>query len=422
MALFQGFNVKIPPYHQGSLCPQRRYCGLFILYVEENPLCSGGNSGNLPRNNPTTLHRLKVSTELLVIHGGSVVMAGNGNWVGSGSMDQITVVRIGDTHIAGEELHVEGKVKGGVPEYQNMEYSMPTEDEGVAVEEEEEDSVYVIEYSNPEEEGESYQFTMSVDRSLPTKRQIVKDPLVREDSRARVPSRPKRLSQSMKLLAEEGVKQEQVVSNKSVLELGEDYRNVMEINSGSGKRQLVCSLCPPGRFFKRPSGLAVHLRHLHQLDGKKTYYCTSCKQTLRSQIKMDAHTRRHANQNAVFTCFLCLGETENKSGNTGYQGSKWGLRKHMEKEHPGIIPPCHICHKNFKTVPSYLADQFRHVGVSPYYCAKCQIYEMTERGLSVHIKNHNKKQENKHAMGNNQLLTPPVFINADNSATDDSDF
>ncbi|XP_047423640.1 uncharacterized protein LOC124995384 isoform X2 [Mugil cephalus] len=238
MALFQGFNVKIPPYHQGSLCPQRRYCGLFILYVEENPLCSGGNSGNLPRNNPTTLHRLKVSTELLVIHGGSVVMAGNGNWVGSGSMDQITVVRIGDTHIAGEELHVEGKVKGGVPEYQNMEYSMPTEDEGVAVEEEEEDSVYVIEYSNPEEEGESYQFTMSVDRSLPTKRQIVKDPLVREDSRARVPSRPKRLSQSMKLLAEEGVKQEQVVSNKSVLELGEDYRNVMEINSGSVAVQL----------------------------------------------------------------------------------------------------------------------------------------------------------------------------------------
>lgn len=353
-----------------------------------------------------------------MVHVRAVVMAGSGNWVDSGSMDQITVVRIDDTHIAGEESHAEGKMKGAVSECYNVEYLIPTQDETMAVEEEEEDSVYVIEYSNPEEEGESYQFTMSVDRSLP----IVKHP-VRENSIAPVPSRLKRPSQRRRLLAEEEVKLEQVMSNKSVLLLGEDYSDVLEMNSGSGKQQLVCALCPPpGRFFKRPSGLAVHLRQLHQLEGKKTFFCTSCKQTLRTQIEMDAHTKRHANQDAVFTCFLCSAETENKVENTGYQGSKWGLRKHMEKEHPGVIPPCHICNKTFKTVPSYLADQFRHVGVSPYYCAKCQIYEMTERGLSVHIKNHNKKKQSKHPMGNNQLLTSPVFTNTDNSATDDSDF
>lgn len=342
-------------------------------------------------------------------------------------MDQITVVRIDDTHIAEEQSHVGGKLKDDAVDYYEVEYSMPAEEEVVA--EEEEDGVYVIEYSNPEEEGESYQFTMSVDRSLPAKKQVVIHPAARENaaapspvtSKPSRPSRPRQEVRKRKMVREEEVKEEEIVSNKSVLELGEDYNDMM----GSGKSQLVCSLCPPpGKFFKRASGLAVHLKQMHLMEGKKTFFCTSCNQTVRTQIELDAHTRRHANQDAVFTCLLCPAETENKpdaAEKTGFKGSKWGLRRHLEKEHPGIIPRCDICNKGFKSLVSYLADQFRHVGVSPFYCAKCQIYEMTERGLSVHIKNHDKKKK-KQEPAENHLQTLGVSASAENSATDDSDF
>ncbi|XP_023150637.2 zinc finger protein 878 [Amphiprion ocellaris] len=345
----------------------------------------------------------------------SSVMAGNGNWEAAGSMDQITVVRIDDTHIAGEQSHMGGKARSNVTEYYEMEYSLPAEEEVV---EEEEEGVYVIEYSNPEEEGESYQFTVSVDRSLPAKKPVVKRPVVRERSADPPPSRlmRPRLEQKRKL---EEARREELVSNKSVLELGEDYSDVMN----SGQRQLVCTMCPPpGKTFKRASGLAVHLKQTHHMEGKKTFFCTSCQQSVRTQVELDAHTRRHANQDAVFTCHVCPA-----GGLEAFSGSRWGLRKHLEKEHPGVVPRCHVCSKGFKTLASYLADQFRHVGVSPYYCAKCQIYEMTERGLSVHVKNHNKKkkreqQQQQQQDGHEPPPEPTGILAADNSATDDSDF
>ncbi|XP_039908464.1 zinc finger protein 615-like isoform X1 [Simochromis diagramma] len=351
----------------------------------------------------------------------SSVMAGNKNWDGAGGMDQITVVRIDDTHIAEEESHVDGKV------FYEVECSLPAEDEVVG--EDDDDGVYVIEYSNPEEEGESYQFTMSVDRSLPAKEPIVKTPVVSENPGALLPSRPARLrpqvSQKRRLVTEEEeIKSEEfTVSNKSVLALGEDYSDVMEMNSGSGKK-LVCTMCPPpGKLFKRASGLAVHLKQMHHMEGKKTFFCNSCQQSLRTQIELDAHTRRHANQDAVFVCRLCAAEEEaGTEEKKGFKGSRWGLKKHLEKEHPGVIPRCDICNKGFKTLVSYLADQFRHVGVSPYYCAKCQIYEMTERGLSVHIRNHNKKKMTEQKANESRLQTFEVSAGADNSATDDSDF
>ncbi|XP_034427643.1 zinc finger protein Gfi-1b [Hippoglossus hippoglossus] len=352
----------------------------------------------------------------------SSVVAGNRNWDGSGGMDQINVVRIDDTHIAEEPSDVGGKVKGEAADYYEVEYSIPAEEE--AEEEEEEDSVYVIEYSNPEEEGDSYQFTMSVDRSLSAKRPV-KHPVVKENataplamtSKTRLSSRPRQMvNQKRKMRTEEEVKEEGAVSSKSALELGEDDSDVRE----SGKEQLVCTLCPPPkRLFKRASGLAIHLKQMHLMEGRKKFFCMSCKQTVRSQVDFDAHTRRHANQDAVFTCTLCSEATENKTGSetTGYKGSRLGLKRHLEKEHPGAIPRCNICNRGFKTIMTYLADQFRHVGVSPFHCAQCQIYEMTERGLSVHIRNHQKKKQQQQPRP-----TLEDFTNTDNSATDDSDF
>ncbi|XP_028288183.1 telomere zinc finger-associated protein [Parambassis ranga] len=347
-------------------------------------------------------NRITTSSEAAGKSTSSSLIPGNGNLNNAGGMEQVTVVRIGDVHVKEEESDVQEKVKEDT--YYEMEYSVPTEDEVVV--EGEDDGVYVIEYSNPEEEGESYQFTMSV----PAKDGIVKRPVIRTNARPPATSRVKHeASQEGSLGAEV---EEEMVSNKSVLELGEDYSDVMEMNSGDG--QLRCPMCPPpSRVFKRASGLAVHLKQLHRLEGKKTFFCTYCSQTVRTQIELDAHTKRHANQEAVFTCSLCSAET-------AYKGSKQGLKKHLAQEHPGVIPRCDICNKNFKTIMAYLADQFRHVGVSPYYCAKCQIYEMTMRGLSVHIKNHNKKTKKQQEAAGGRA--PAGGVPADNSATDDSDF
>ncbi|KAM6908337.1 uncharacterized protein PEZ65_016625 isoform 1-T2 [Lycodopsis pacificus] len=350
----------------------------------------------------------------------SSVRPGNGSWGAAGGMDQITVVRIDDTHIA-EERSLKATAAAACYE---VEYSMPTEDE--EEEEEEEDGVYVIEYSNPEEEGEGYQFTMSVDRSLPA----LKRPAVSENATAPPlplpPSPLAKLSQrpkhKRKPTAEEEARrrrrkqQQHFVSNKCVLELGEVYQDAMGMSLDSG--QLVCTLCPPpGRSFKRASGLAVHLKHMHLQEGNKKFFCTTCKQPVRTQIELDAHTKRHANQGAVFSCLLCP-ET------AGYRGPRKGLRRHLEQEHPGVIPRCHVCNKGFSSLVSYLADQFRHVGVSPYFCARCQIYEMTERGLSVHIRNHDKKKKELQQQEESSGNLPLTFggANADNSATDDSDF
>lgn len=341
---------------------------------------------------------IQMSSEPLAVGGGAVrkgsshsAVSENGNLDSAGGVDQIAVVRIGEAHIA------EGKTKDGATEYYEVvEYSVLPQEEVVF--EEEEDDVFVIEYSNPEEEGESYKFTMSMDRSLPAKQPTVRHPVVM--------SRRPRHEARRKLTSEVEVKQTEVLSNKSVLELGETYSDVMEGNKAADK-QLVCSLCPPpGRFFKRGSGLAVHLKQVHQMSEKKMHFCRSCQQTVRSQLQLDTHTRRHAKQEAVFTCSLCSADKQE-----GFRGSKWGLRVHLSKEHPGVVPHCHICNKSFRTLTSYLSDQFRHVGTTPYYCAKCQIFEMTERGLSIHMRNHNRKK----------TPTQLQMAAVDNAATDESD-
>ncbi|XP_060949995.1 zinc finger and BTB domain-containing protein 24 [Limanda limanda] len=364
----------------------------------------------------------EMSSERPLVGGGA---AGNAtpSSVVAGGMDQINVVRIDDTHIAEEPSDLGAKVKGEAADYYEVEYSIPEEEEEEEEEEAEEDSVYVIEYSNPEEERDSYQFTMSVDRSLSAQRPV-KHPVVKGNatadsamtSRTQWSSRPRqRVNQKRKRRAEEEEEEEGAVSNKSALELREDASDV----GGAGRKQLVCTLCPPPkRLFKTASGLAIHLRETHRVERKKKFSCTSCKRAVHSRTELDAHTRRHAKQGAVYTCSLCPEATDTEPGaeTPGFKGTRSGLKRHLEEEHPGAIPRCNICDRRFKTILSYLDDQFRHVGVSPFHCAQCQIYEMTERGLSAHISNHHKKQQ--------QPPRPTLedVTNTDNSVTDDSDF
>ncbi|XP_029979082.1 uncharacterized protein LOC115411218 isoform X2 [Sphaeramia orbicularis] len=388
-------SPEVEPFYMGAMDTLCDKCGALRFPNEAQSCC--------------------LSSEQLLVRGGAG--AGNGNWDATSGMDQITVVRIDDTHITGEQVN-----PGGTVCYE-MECTMPTE-EVVAEDDEEEDNVFVIEYSNPEEEGESYQFTMSVDRSVPAKKPIVKHPVVREHTREPLPVMQKPRTQvrrKPKVQEEEEEQEEQqevkFERKRRMLECEEANSSVREVNKS--ERTLKCPLCPsPGKFFRRASGLAVHLKHMHHKEGNKTFFCITCKQTVRSQVELDAHTRRHAIKEAVFTCLLCTTEGGEKKA-AGYRGTRLSLKSHLKTEHPGIIPRCDICNRGFKTLDTYLADQFRHVGVSPYYCAECKIYEMTERGLALHMKNDEKKKKKMQQpkSGEKQLQ-----MCGDNSATDDSDF
>ncbi|XP_056155771.1 zinc finger protein 567 [Lampris incognitus] len=190
---------------------------------------------------------------------------------------------------------------------------------------------------------------------------------------------------------------------------------------GDGKR-LVCNLCPPpGKLFKKMAGLSVHLKLIHYKERKKDYFCGMCRKLCRNQLDLDAHTRRHANQMAVYQCSLCPFKSTDKliSGLSG----RYVMKKHLESEHSGIIPSCQICNRNFKNLTSYLSDQFRHVGISPFYCPKCKIYEMTERGLVVHLRNDKLKNRREGAGEDEEEMEEQEehASRAENSATDDSD-
>ncbi|XP_029934620.1 zinc finger protein 771 [Myripristis murdjan] len=417
------------------------------------------SSGFLPNADsvPTIYTREKTvtveSSEHLVGTGGSAAnrpssshTSESRHWENFGGMDQITVVRIDDSHIAGLQTQLGEKGRdeavGVGVDYYEVEYSMPVEEESATcltageslkdMEEEEEEGVYVIEYSNPEEEGESYQFTMSVDRQLPTKQQV--KPVTSGES---VPPRPSaQQSRSKEETQQRRSRRTEAGSfscsvcgaafktNESLLQHAAEHDSATENHTNPNKSELVCNLCPPpGKRFKKMSGFAVHLKIMHYKEGKKNFFCTKCNKAVRSQVDLDTHTRRHANQEAAFKCTLCAASTE--TGQQGFTGTKWGLRKHLETEHPGVIPRCDICDKGFKSMASYLSDQFRHVGVSPFYCPMCKIYEMTERGLLVHLRNHSRKKERKeHEAAQSGQSHPPsasLDSGAENSATDESD-
>ncbi|XP_071402170.1 zinc finger protein 449 [Centroberyx affinis] len=393
----------------------------FSVESAERPVGRGGTAGTRPSSSATVENR---------------------NWDSLGGMDQITVVRIDDSHIAGlqAQLGEKGKDEGAGVSCYEVEYSMPMEEEremctATEIDEEEEEGVYVIEYSNPEEEGESYQFKMSVDKQLPTKQQM-KRPVSGEHFRTPLDQRTGSKDERKQ---RKNLNRKKEAASFSCSLCGAVFHSSESLSQHEAehsddtdpkKASLVCTLCPPpGRRFKKMSGFAVHLKLMHYKEGRKNFFCTMCKKPVRSQFDLDAHTRRHANQEAVFECVLCRlappGDSE--TGRQGYRGTKWGLRKHLEAEHPGVIPRCDICDKSFKTVPSYLSDQFRHVGVSPFYCSKCKIYEMTERGLLVHLRNHNLKEEKQKGEweaerpGGNAPLSESLASSAENSATDDSD-
>ncbi|XP_053268024.1 uncharacterized protein LOC128425457 isoform X1 [Pleuronectes platessa] len=244
----------------------------------------------------------KMSSEPPLVGGGaagkatsSSVVAGDRKWDGGGGMDQINVVRIDDTHIAEEPSDLGGKVKGEAVDYYEVEYSIPEGDEEAEEEAEEEDSLYVIEYSNPEEEGDSYQFTMSVDRSLSDKRPV-KHPVVKENATA--PSAMTSRTQGSSRQTANQKRKRRTEEEEGAIR-GRGALRGRQRCEGVGERTAAVPAA------QKTSVLAIHLKQMHQMEGRWKFFCTSCKQAVPSQTELDAHRRRHTNEDVVFSCSLC---------------------------------------------------------------------------------------------------------------------
>lgn len=386
-------------------------------------------------------------------------MVENGVWESSGGTDQFTVVQIDDSHIAGLQAAREESAAQEVAddECYEIEYSLPAEEDGreyVDAEimggslkemEEEEEGVYVIEYSNPEEEGESYRFKLAIDKQLPTKEQSKQLP-ARE--KVKLPSVKKRVEHTPASKrfkwnpngspAEEGIREMResngekgkvdfccslcgatFQSNNSLFQHEAEHCSAVANDADQQKMPLVCRLCPPpGKRFKKACGMTIHM-HLMHYTGRfkpshkiKDYFCTTCQKHCRNQLVYDAHTRRHAKQLIVYRCGLCPLKFE----------SKIEFKKHLLTDHPGVTPRCDICDKNFKNITWYLHDQFRHYGVTPYYCPKCKTYDVTERGLKKHVENHSRGE--KMTQLDREATAAQVGENGwppESSETDDSD-
>ncbi|CAL8402004.1 unnamed protein product [Gadus morhua 'NCC'] len=315
----------------------------------------------------------------------------NGTWDPFG-MDQVTMIRIEGTH---PEWCQEVRGDGVDHDTDRLEasYALPSEDQGThfmgegmtvgdSMEELEEP---LVGYADLATEGDSYEFQCPTaeESKPPTGREHLRRPLAKKNGKYGAPLRQRRPDADSTAC--------------------DDLRSSQSPTSGGGiaseahrtdprTKAVVCGLCPPpGKVFKNMAGFSVHLKQLHHNGLGKSFFCGMCQKHCRNQLVLDDHVRRHASKAAVFQCPLCSFKAPGKIRKRGVKG-RFGIRVHFEKEHPGIVPECKICEKDFRNLDSYLKDQVRHIGVTPFYCPECQIYEMTERGLLVHMRNHNKEK------------------------------
>ncbi|XP_041736052.1 zinc finger protein 39 isoform X1 [Coregonus clupeaformis] len=357
------------------------------------------------------------------------------------SYDQIRVVKIGDSHTG------ERKEEGG--EY-GMEYSHIHPDEGeeggydamvteihgkekMNVMEREVEGVFVIENSNPEEEecreyvvGEEEGWRMEEGGESRTEEMWGK-----KGRRKKLPGpqwwryeqeRRKTEEDEWKMIAERAREEErerqkgQTVEGKKRVagfrcpqcsNTFQSRSELLEHKTGcctDAKHACPVPLCPqrnPSKgslrthicfhhvkednkeekdldAIRKPRGAGEH-QNKFQPNHKKKFFCSLCNTYYRNQIVLDKHSRSHTSfRKVMLCCSFCSVEILNK----------FSMKKHYNTEHPGRVPRCEMCERNFPSIDSFLIHQVRHVAVTPYYCYECRIYQLTQRGLTVHLKNH----------------------------------
>lgn len=318
----------------------------------------------------------------------------NANWDLFGK-DQVTMIRIEDMC---PEWCQKERGEGLDIDCSEVVYVLPSDVQGTHFMGEEiylgdalkelkaEFGVYLLESSELETDGDSYEFQLQFppkkeEPKPPTGRERLQRPLAKTTGKDGAPWCQRRPDAN---------KTGNHLQSKSLIG-SKDSNLSWQPEADPRTEAVVCSPCPPpGKVFKNRADLSVHLKWRHWRGLRKSYICSLCQKHCRNQLALDNHIRLHASRAAVFQCPLCSFQAPGTIRKRGVKG-RFGIRVHLETEHAGIVPECEICKKRFRNLDSYLNDQVRHIGVTPFYCSECRIYEMTERGLLVHTRNHKRK-------------------------------
>ncbi|XP_031652460.1 zinc finger protein 354A [Oncorhynchus kisutch] len=145
----------------------------------------------------------------------------------------------------------------------------------------------------------------------------------------------------------------------------------------------------------------------YQPSHKKKFFCPLCNIYYRNQTSLDKHSRCHTSVHKLtFRCSFCSLEILRK----------YTTKKHYDLEHPGRVPHCEECGKTFNSIDSFLKHQVRHLSVTPYYCYECRIYQLTQRGLTAHLRNHSLRRNQEQLDQQSGKLNKPD--NTMNHSTD----
>lgn len=135
-----------------------------------------------------------------------------------------------------------------------------------------------------------------------------------------------------------------------------------------------CYQC--GKNFTHKAFLKTHQKVHANVDSQMAFSCTECDRRFSKKTELKRHMQNHF-ERPNYPCPVCGEEFEIKGG----------LHNHV-KSHPGERFRCKYCNQRFLKIDSYLKHVDRHTVVTPYYCELCKVYQLTERGFTIHNQKH----------------------------------
>lgn len=135
-----------------------------------------------------------------------------------------------------------------------------------------------------------------------------------------------------------------------------------------------CKHC--GKVFAHRAFLKAHIKIHADLESQMLFCCSKCTRRFRNQSSLRKHMQNHLTR-LKYPCPVCGADFEMKGS----------LHFHI-KMHPGERFRCRYCDQRFLKIDAYMRHVDRHTVVTPYYCEKCKVYQMTERGFALHQKRH----------------------------------
>ena len=146
----------------------------------------------------------------------------------------------------------------------------------------------------------------------------------------------------------------------------------------SGKK---CPKCP--QVIANEKLFRMHIKN-HKAGTE--YLCDICQKTFKSLNDARTHSRKACGNITQKEVVIDIDEVEENhtcnACSTSYQSNQ-ELEKHMDKEHTGDCPKCHITFKSTE-------DIYKHANtcseiIEPFMCEKCNRELITKAGLEKHM-------------------------------------